>query len=248
MSGPLITIITVVRNGAATISQTLESVRSQSYQNVEHIIIDGVSSDDTIKIIKSYQRDQLHWISEPDQGIYDAMNKGISLALGEWLFFLGSDDILTDPKVLSDFFQKRELDVYDLVCGCSSYTDGKECEPRIDWHINVFNTIHHQAAFYRRRLFNEFRYRLDIPVVADYEINYIIYSYHLPVLLLDRHVAICGNHGVSYTSSQFSAQIDFYRIRRRYQNFLLNGIFLGAGLINILIVNLRKYLSQCVRR
>jgi len=237
---PLVSVITVVRNGATTILQTLESVRLQRRVPVEHIVIDGVSTDSTIDILKNMQSDQLRWISEPDQGIYDAMNKGITLAHGEWLLFLGADDVLADPDVLADIFQKHELSPYNLVCGCSSYSGGRKCAPRLDWHMQLFNTIHHQAAFYRKSLFDDFRYRLDIPVVADYEMNFLIYSQRRPALLLDRHVAVSGIQGISHTSSQFSALIDAYKIRRRYENVLLNVVLLAAGLANLFIAHLME--------
>lgn len=241
---PLVSVITVVRNGADTIAATLDSVRVQCQVDVEHVIIDGASSDGTIGIIKANQRDQLRWISEPDQGIYDAMNKGISLARGEWLLFLGADDVLADPAVLADIFQRRELLEYDLVCGRSSYHGGRKCVPRLDWHTLIFNTVHHQAVFYRRCLFDDFRYRLDIPIVADYEMNFLIYRQRRPVLFLERHVAVSGIHGVSHTSSLLSAQFDAYRVRARYVNFLLNFIFLVAGLANLLVVHLSIHISQ----
>jgi glycosyltransferase involved in cell wall biosynthesis len=235
---PLVSIITVVRNGAASIFQTLESVRVQRQIPVEHIVIDGASTDGTIEILSNYQSDQLRWLSEPDQGIYDAMNKGVALARGEWLLFLGADDVLADADVLADIFQKHELAPYDLVCGCSSYSGGRKCVPRLDWHMQIFNTIHHQAAFYRRRLFDDFRYRLDIPVVADYEMNFLIYRQHRPALLLNRHVAISGIYGISHSSSQLSALIDAYRIRGQYENMLFNSALLAAGIVNLLIAHL----------
>lgn len=235
---PLVSVITVVRNGAASIFQTLESVRVQHKVHVEHIVIDGASTDGTIEILKKHQYGQLRWISEPDHGIYDAMNKGISLARGEWLLFLGADDVLADSTVLADIFRKQDLPEYDLVCGRSNYHDGRDCVPRLDWHTLIFNTIHHQAAFYRKSLFDGFRYRLDIPVVADYEMNFRIYSQRRPALLLDRHVAISGICGISHSSSQLSNLFDLYRIRGRYENVLLNGVLLAAGLVNLFIANL----------
>lgn len=241
---PLISVITVVRNEATTIAHTLESVRAQCQVDVEHIVIDGASSDGTVETIKAYQREQLRWISEPDQGIYDAMNKGISLARGEWLLFLGADDVLADPAVLADIFSKRNLTSYDLVCGTSSYQNGRVCVPRLDWHTLVFNTIHHQAVFYRRRLFDRFRYRMDIPVVADYEMNFLIYRQHRPVLFLDRQIAISGCYGVSHTSSQLSGQFDSYRIRGRHINVLLNAFLLVAGLVDLFIARLMRRASR----
>lgn len=235
---PIVSVITVVRNCAATISQTLDSVHAQRDVLFEHIVIDGASSDGTIDIVKAYRSDHLRWISEPDQGIYDAMNKGISLARGEWLLFLGADDILADASVLANIFQDRELASYELVCGCSSYHGGRKSAPRLDWHTQVFNTLHHQAAFYRRCLFDNFRYRIDIPVVADYELNFLIYNQHRPALFLDRHISISGDQGVSHTSSQSEAQVDMFRIRSRHIPAWLNTSLLAAGFINLALTKL----------
>ena len=236
---PLISVITVVRNGAATLATTLASVHMQRQIDVEHLVIDGASTDGTIDIIKANESEQLRWISEPDHGIYDAMNKGISLARGEWLLFLGADDALADQMVLADIFMDRDLLEYDLVCGRSNYEDGRECSPRLDWRTMIFNTIHHQAAFYRRRLFDRFRYRLDIPVVADYEMNFLIYRQHQLVLFLDREIAISGKHGVSHTCSQSAVQISMFRIRSRHMNTLLNTALLIIGFANLAITRLR---------
>lgn len=235
---PLVSVITVVRNGAATISQTLDSVRMQRQVLVEHIVIDGASSDSTTEILKTYQSDQLRWVSERDQGIYDAMNKGIRLARGEWLLFLGADDALSDQNVLADVFRERDLSPYDLVCGNSRFHSGRHCVPRLGWRTQIFNTIHHQAAFYRRHLFDDFQYRLDIPVVADYEINFLIYFRHRSVLFLDHEIAVCSNQGISHTSSQFAAQIDLYKVRSRYINTWLNSAFLIVGFVNLAITRL----------
>lgn len=236
---PLVSVITVVRNGAATILKTLESVRTQHYTRVEHIVIDGASSDGTVDILKGNEGSQLRWISECDNGIYDAMNKGISLAKGEWLLFLGADDVLADPDVLSDVFASRELGAYDLVCGTSQYTDGRKCVPRLDWHTRIFNTIHHQAAFYRRQLFEDFKYRSDIPVVADYELNFRIYFQHRNALFIDRVIAVSDGEGISYTSSQFATQIDMYKIRDRYMSKSVNIVMLIVGVVNLIVTRLR---------
>jgi glycosyltransferase involved in cell wall biosynthesis len=89
---PLITVITVVYNGAKYLEQTIQSVINQTYPNVEYIIIDGGSTDGTLDIIRKYEDYIDYWVSEPDKGIYDAMNKGIRCSLGQWIGFLGSDD------------------------------------------------------------------------------------------------------------------------------------------------------------
>jgi glycosyltransferase involved in cell wall biosynthesis len=92
MNNPLISIITVVYNGVATLEQTILSVINQTYKNIEYIIIDGGSTDGTIEIIKKYEKHLAYWISEPDKGIYDAMNKGIAKATGKLIGLINSDD------------------------------------------------------------------------------------------------------------------------------------------------------------
>ena len=89
---PLVTVVTVVYNNAETIEETIRSVLYQTYDNVEYIIIDGGSDDGTLEIIKSYNDSIDYWISEPDKGIYNAMNKGIPLARGQYINFLNADD------------------------------------------------------------------------------------------------------------------------------------------------------------
>lgn len=98
-----ISIITVTYNSEKTISSTLESVLKQRYSDYEHIVVDGNSRDETVKIVRSYEpqyKGRLHWISEPDKGMYDAMNKGFAMATGDVIGILNSDDFYTDDDVL----------------------------------------------------------------------------------------------------------------------------------------------------
>ena len=99
---PLISIITVVYNGERYISECIDSVINQTYSNIEHIIIDGDSKDKTVEIIKGFDNQVSFWISEPDNGIYDAMNKGSSIAKGEYALFLNSDDYLFDKNSIEN--------------------------------------------------------------------------------------------------------------------------------------------------
>ena len=90
----IISIITVSYNAVKTIEQTISSVVNQSYSNIEYIIIDGGSTDGTVDIIKKYEDRIAYWVSEPDGGIYDAMNKGIKVATGDYIQIIGADDFL----------------------------------------------------------------------------------------------------------------------------------------------------------
>ena len=96
---PLITVITVVFNGAATLDNTIRSVIGQTYKNTEYVIVDGASSDDTMDIIRKHDHAIDYWLSEPDCGIYDALNKAISKASGEYYIVVGCDDVLHSDAI-----------------------------------------------------------------------------------------------------------------------------------------------------
>ncbi len=106
MKNPKISIITITFNAEKFLERTIKSVINQTYDNIEYIIIDGKSSDNTIKIIKKYEKYITKWISEPDKGLYDAMNKGIDLATGDYIQFLNAGDELAYENVLQEVFQK----------------------------------------------------------------------------------------------------------------------------------------------
>lgn len=110
---PKISVITVVYNGADLIEKTIESVVHQSYSNIEYLIIDGKSKDNTIEIVKQYETKITKWISEPDRGLYDAMNKGLELATGDFVLFMNAGDYFYNEKVVENVFNNfdEETDV-----------------------------------------------------------------------------------------------------------------------------------------
>lgn len=129
-------IITVVYNGVDTLEETILSVVKQNYKNIEYIIIDGESTDGTLEIIKKYQNSIAYWISEPDKGIYDAMNKGINIAKGEWIYFLGSDDWLYNKNVIGSVVEEiKSLPSMDIFCGKVMLFD-----PQLDL-VKVFGNV-----------------------------------------------------------------------------------------------------------
>jgi glycosyltransferase involved in cell wall biosynthesis len=173
MNMPLISIITVVYNGAATLEATIRSVRDQTWKNVEYIIVDGGSKDGTLALVEKYNNSIAKWVSEPDKGVYDAMNKGIRMAAGDWLYFLGSDDLLHDPGVLTKLFDAPFEGNCDLLYGnvkSPAYKGVYDGEFTLEKLLS--KNISHQAAFYRKELFQrlgdyDLRYRLH----ADWDFN-----------------------------------------------------------------------------
>lgn len=113
----LVSIITVVKNGQKFLEQTINNIINQKKINFEYIIIDGESSDDTLKIIKKYEKHLSYWISEKDNGISDAFNKGIKVARGDFINFQGDGDGFCYDNAIYDLFADINYENYDLVCG-----------------------------------------------------------------------------------------------------------------------------------
>lgn len=171
---PLITVITPVFNGDKELEATIRSVLNSHSSDVEYIIIDGGSTDRTLDILRKYDDSIDFWVSEPDRGIYDAMNKGIHLATGRWLCFLGSDDTLCDSLETVARYLDNESTVYygDVyLTGSKRMYDG-EFGP---WKLSRQN-ICQQAIFYPRSLFEVRLFELKYPLIADYEFNLRSYS------------------------------------------------------------------------
>jgi glycosyltransferase involved in cell wall biosynthesis len=172
---PKVTIVTPAYNSAKVIEECLRSVAAQTYADKEHLIIDAKSKDDTLKIIREYQEKYPHirLVSEPDKGIYDAMNKGIGLAAGEWLFFMGSDDALAGPDVLSSIFEKYNSADYDIFYGNVQHKNaGKEFDDEFDVKLLARFNIAHQCIFYRKTVFDVTgKFNLSYTACADYCVN-----------------------------------------------------------------------------
>ena len=113
---PSITIITVSYNAVTTIEQTISSVVHQDYPKIEYIIVDGGSTDGTIDIIKKYKSHGIRWLCEPDEGIYDAMNKGVQMASGDYVEIIGADDALVSNDIISRAVSEMEDDI-DIFAG-----------------------------------------------------------------------------------------------------------------------------------
>lgn len=116
---PTVGIVTVVRNAAKDLERTIHSVLRQDYRSVEYIVVDGASSDGTLNVIKSHADRLTHWISEPDRGIYDAMNKGADMASGEWILFMNAGDVFPAANCLSLLREKLAGDADVIVASAN---------------------------------------------------------------------------------------------------------------------------------
>ena len=163
-------IITINYNNNVGLRKTIESVINQSCKDFEYIIIDGGSTDGSVDIIKEYSDYITYWVSEPDKGIYNAMNKGIKIARGEYLNFMNSGDSFYDSNVLENSLPYLTA---DIVHGRLFYYCGRERsvylknEPNMQHFLD--NTLNHQSSFIARKLFKDSLYDENYKIVSDWK-------------------------------------------------------------------------------
>ena len=174
---PLITIITVCYNAVSSIEKTILSVINQTYCNIEYIIIDGGSKDGSINIIKKYEDKLSYWISEPDNGIYDAMNKGIKLASGEWINFMNCGDTFYCNTVIEDLFKKANFDS-DIIYGNTNLLllTGEYIQKGEIATDKEYMPFGHQASFSRTSLMKKYGFDRNYKICADRNFFYIAYK------------------------------------------------------------------------
>ncbi|WP_343695590.1 glycosyltransferase family 2 protein [Flavobacterium sp.] len=173
-----ISIITVCYNSASTIEKTIKSVASQTYKNIEYIIVDGNSKDNTIDIIKKHENNITKWISEPDKGLYDAMNKGLALATGDLIGILNSDDTFYSVNVIEEIAKFHENNNIDASVGniIQHKEDGKVVRIYSSkfWSpekLRIGFMPPHPSIFFETKLFSKFgNYELGFKIGADYEL------------------------------------------------------------------------------
>ena len=207
-----ITIITVCRNSAATIRDTLESVASQSYKNLEHIIIDGGSTDATLAVINEWKKYPVRLISETDKGMYDAMNKGIRIATGDIIGILNSDDLYYDAHVLENVSAAMDDASIDACYADLIYVDKNNLNKIIrywkssDFKKGLFSQgwmPPHPTFFVRRLIYEKYGlFDLNYPLAADVELlarfleKFQIKSVYIPKIFIKMRFGGVSNNSV----------------------------------------------------
>jgi glycosyltransferase involved in cell wall biosynthesis len=174
-----VSIITVCYNAEATLRDTIESVQKQDYDNIEYILVDGMSNDSSLEIAKGYHNVFSKIISEPDQGIYDAMNKGIKVATGEIIGFLNADDTYPESGVISKVVSTLRVCQADACYGDLHYIDPKKNRIHRIWKAGKYNEgafklgwmPPHPTFFIKKEYYDSYGgFRTDLKISADYEL------------------------------------------------------------------------------
>ncbi len=198
---PKISVITVCYNSEKYIEHTITSVVTQTYDNVEYIIIDGGSSDGTLDIIKKYDAYIDRWISEPDDGIAHAMNKGIDLSTGDYILFLHSDDYLLNSEVLekSSHYLHPPYDIvfFDIILEDNGHK--RFFTPRgFNWWMNFKTGIFHQSSLCSRKLFEKIgTFNTSLKIAMDYEFFLRAYKAEIKTKYVNMVLAVMRLVGVS---------------------------------------------------
>ena len=194
-----LSLITVTYNSGKTLAYTIKSVLSQSFSNIEYIIVDGASKDDTLSIIKEYEplfQGRMKWISEPDKGLYDAMNKGIRMATGDVVGILNSDDLFMDDKVLADVAAAFDEQT-DAIFGNLYFVDQEDVNQIVRvWKGSPYKSFKsgwhpaHPTFYVRREVYEKYGgFDTSFDVSADFELMLRLIEKHgIRTKYLDRYM------------------------------------------------------------
>lgn len=202
-----ISIITAAYNSAATIRDTLESVKKQTYSDIEHIVIDGASKDNTVEIVQQYPH-VAKWVSERDKGLYDAINKGIKLASGDYVGILNSDDFLAESDTIAKIVAALQQSNADAIYGDIAFVSPANLTKVVRhysskrFHPGRFRYGYmpaHPSFYAKKAHFEQFGYyKLDYKIAADYELLIrFLYTHQIKAVYLAKVIVYMRTGGVS---------------------------------------------------
>ena len=221
---PCISVVTVCYNAIATLPETFDSLDRQEYRDFEWVVVDGGSTDGTVAWLSQRQSKIVAFLSEADKGIYDAMNKAVSMAKGDWVFFLNADDRFIDAQVLKDvaFELRNAPGTVGIVYGDARYTNGSRVWPRSFAWVNSRNLVYgdlcHQVVFARRSLFRTVGpFDLTLRFNADFDwLLRVVQSGHQL-----RHVAreiVLFYKGGAHVQAADECERERFTVRHRYRH------------------------------
>jgi glycosyltransferase involved in cell wall biosynthesis len=202
-----LSIITINKNNAIGLEKTIQSVVNQTFNDFEYLVIDGDSEDSSVAVIKKYADKITWWVSEPDSGVYNAMNKGIKKAQGDYCLFLNSGDSLIENDTLRNAFNEIDgkADIYYSNCICSDNTITVFPE-KLDINYLIKGTINHQNVIIRRKLFIEHGFYNESYIIkSDWEFFLReSWLYKIQYVHINTNIAIYDVNGMSSKRSQIS--------------------------------------------
>jgi glycosyltransferase involved in cell wall biosynthesis len=226
MRYPLVSVVTVVYNGALYIEKTILSVINQDYKNIQYIIIDGGSKDNTIEVVNKYIEKIDVLISEPDNGIYDAMNKAITLCKGEWINFMNVGDLFYENNTLSKIFNTNR-DHSDIIYGNHQviYPQTLINKYPVPLH-NIWKgmPMQHQSIFVKKEIIQKHKFNLAYKFAADYDLIYYSFMNGANFTYVNENISKVSANGFSETNG-ISTYLEFKSISLIYENKFTHKIY-----------------------
>lgn len=238
-----ISVVTVCYNSVDTIEETMLSVLNQTYPDVEYIIIDGGSTDGSVDIIKKYADRLSYWVSEPDKGIYDAMNKGIAVATGDYINFMNSGDRFYNERVIDSIFSITKYDNEGIIYGDAVYQYHNHFvyrKPLDIAELPKHNCLFHQSMFTKTSLLKKTPYDISFKIAGDYNFSLLQYKNGIQFCYVPIPFAFFeGASGVSSNLIAIKMDEDL-RVRGVNKTFL----YLIKKMALILKSDIRKFLAN----
>ncbi len=235
MPNTKVSIITAVYNAQDHIEKTILSVINQSYQNVEYIIIDGGSTDGTVDIIKKYSSRLSYWVSEKDNGVFDAMNKGIKMANGDWVNFMNAGDYFVNDIVLANIDFETNIEA-GIIYGNTEY-EGSGVRKPFEMSSLQYGMIMacHQSMFFNKKILaEELMYSSKFKLICDYDLVCRIIKARYPVKYVDCTLAHYMGGGLSASINWEARKARYYYIFKYFSlNGLIKSIFESLGIISL---------------
>ncbi|GBU08435.1 glycosyl transferase [Bacteroidales bacterium] len=217
-----LSVITVVYNGGKTIEKTILSVLSQTYKQIEYVIVDGASTDETLNIIKKYDSKIYKWISEPDAGLSDAMNKAVHLCTGDYVLFLHADDFFIDPESVGKMMRMAKQKDEAWFTGFYKYVDAQgevifsdTIKAYSFFMMQVRNIIKHQSSMVKRSYLYEIPFDKKYKYAMDYDFFLNLWNRVGAPVYVYEHLVCFGLNGLS--SNAEASITDEMRVRKAYR-------------------------------
>ena len=244
---PLVTVVTVSYNAVEDIERTIQSVTEQTYSNIEYIIIDGDSKDGTVDIIKKYEEKISHWISEPDDGIYYAMNKAIEVINGEWVNFMNAGDTFIDNNVIKNIVSQT-ITNSDIYYGSRYIQNGKNknldnTAPLDSFYYNM--PFGHQATFIKKAILKKYQFDQSYQLSSDYDFFIKCYQDKYIFQNLEFPVCVFQAGGLS-TTMRLKSVLETLKILNDHTDAetVKNSMFFSRTLKNIIIEETHMFAEQ----
>lgn len=240
-----ISVVTVVFNDVANIRKTIESVLNQDYSNLEYVIIDGGSVDGTLSVIEDYKNELDYFVSEKDDGIYNAMNKSSNYVTGDYIIFMNTGDEFQDKDVLSKVFNEEKSSNFDVIYGTTIVVNGTSkniVKPKSLKDITKGRMIFvHQSSFLRVNLLREFKFDESYKINSDYDLFLKLFINGYSFQRTDVIISL-------YQSGGISSKVGFQNEIEKIKILKANKVATFNNLLRVILIGVKRFFKKIMKK